>query len=433
MDIFINYFPMLATTIELLLQFYFFTKFIGRRAGICGYLLFAGLNAVYLQINAIPVFFKLTLCIAALSCYGCILCRKSSKTVILYALITVEVMALCYSISNSFLMLLSGLYSFSPSFMGCMFMLTGSGTAFVLAVLCYQCVYKYFTGLNIKENQYVLISLTPLLLIFIANQYMENIIFGDSVSIVKGGGIFDTAYFPILIIQIFAITSLFCIIYSYIKLAKSFQLSERLSLLEQEVSYQSQYVQEAKERYEKTRSVRHDLKSHLSIIYGLLSKRDTEQARKYLRNIEDLSDELSFSCHTNHPVLDILIANKLGIAQNKGIEVSCSAEFPYPCLIEDIDLCIVLSNALDNAIHACEKTTAKNPKYIRISGKRQGDLFLIAIENSYDGIKSIQKGIGLSNIEAVAEKYNGAMNISILQDSFILSVLLIIPQQQTGI
>ena len=42
----------------------------------------------------------------------------------------------------------------------------------------------------------------------------------------------------------------------------------------------------------------------------------------------------------------------------------------------------------------------------------------------------MKKGIGLSNIKSIADKYNGAMSINTQKESFCLNVLLIIPQQE---
>ncbi len=47
---------------------------------------------------------------------------------------------------------------------------------------------------------------------------------------------------------------------------------------------------------------------------------------------------------------------KAALAANKGITVSSTLKVPFPCSVGDMDFCIILSNALDNAIHACEKT-----------------------------------------------------------------------------
>lgn len=53
---------------------------------------------------------------------------------------------------------------------------------------------------------------------------------------------------------------------------------------------------------------------------------------------------------------------------------------------------------------------------------------LLEIENSYDGQGFIRQGTGLSNIKAVAEKYQGTMSIQTRGMVFTLSALLIIKQ-----
>jgi len=105
-----------------------------------------------------------------------------------------------------------------------------------------------------------------------------------------------------------------------------------------------------------------------------------------------------------------------------GIDVSCTLLLPNPCGLRDIDICIILANALDNAIHACKSVDTE--KYIHISGRMQGDFLMIAVENSCSGPDEFQKGIGLSNIETVAEKYQGAMLAEKADGRFSLSVLL---------
>lgn len=125
----------------------------------------------------------------------------------------------------------------------------------------------------------------------------------------------------------------------------------------------------------------------------------------------------------------MLIGNKLGLAESMGIEVCCSLRLPRPCLVRDIDFCIIFSNALDNAIHACKGQKDGAEKYIRVTGHVQGDFILLEIENSFQGTGAFKAGTGLSNVKAVAEKYHGAVSIKAHGASVILSVLLIVPRQ----
>ena len=116
-----------------------------------------------------------------------------------------------------------------------------------------------------------------------------------------------------------------------------------------------------------------------------------------------------------------------------GIGVDCSLLLPYPCSLRDIDICIVLSNALDNAIHACKNLDDVTDGHIYVSGRIQGDFLMIEVENSFHGKDTFKKGTGLSNVKKVAEKYGGAMSIETRGDVFILQVLLVIPQHPESI
>lgn len=165
----------------------------------------------------------------------------------------------------------------------------------------------------------------------------------------------------------------------------------------------------------------------------MIQEEKTEQAINYMGGMEEIIEELSFPYSTNNPIADILIENKLGVAKNIGIDISCSLTLPYPCSIRDIDFAVILSNALDNAVNACKNMEHDSEKYIHIAGKIQGDFILLEIENSFQKKGLPRKGTGLLNIQTIAEKYHGAVNIKTQDNIFILSVLLIIPQHSESI
>ena len=183
-------------------------------------------------------------------------------------------------------------------------------------------------------------------------------------------------------------------------------------------------MEEAKTRYDRTKSFRHDIRNHIAVIKDLLESGKFKEAVSYIEDMDHMAEKMSFPCSTNNPVVDILMGNKLGIAESMGIRVNCSLLLPYPCGLKDMDICIVLSNALDNAIQACKNMDG----YIHVSGRMQGDFLMMEVENSFRGKSAVKKGTGLSNIKAVAEKYSGAMSIETREDVFALQVLLVIPQ-----
>lgn len=420
-------------SLQALIGCYYFTALLHKKQKPYFYVLFAGVWLISMRVapeGRIAEFLAFALLLVA---GGVWLCRADFRSSVLYAALTVEVMQLCYGIVND---LLGMLYPAAAGFcdlhtIGIAFMVLGN-IALVPAVLCYRMICRYFSYYETIEKRYVWVVLIPVLLIFLMGEYinyaMYHLNFTDnSATVVTGldGEGAGQAYYLMFVIQLLAVASLFCILSAYKKLLWNFRLRTELSLLEQEEHSLARYVEEAKTRYEETKSFRHDIRNHLTVLKELLQSGRAAEALCYLSDMEDMTEGLTFPCCTNNPVVDILIGNKLGIAAGEGIDADCPLVLPAPCPVRDIDLCIILSNALDNAICACRKVADGAEKYIRVAGHMQGDFLLLEIENSYDGKGQIRQGTGLANIRAVAQKYQGTMGVRTQGTVFTLHVLLI--------
>lgn len=429
MDAFLDFFIIyIIGGAQMFIGFYFLAVFLEKKVKFRYYILFSVLGII--MIGVIPSieivqFLGYALLLTAM---GIFVCRGERKTVILYTSLIVSIMELSYGIFNSLISILYPLMiSFDRKIAGIGFIVLGN-LALLAAVISCRMVYRYFLCYETGKKQYVLLILLPILLIFLMGEHISSVIYGN-VDLTDGSLTVNTDHYRMLLLQLLGMASLFCIMFAWRKLMENLRLSMELSLLEQQEHFLSRYVAEAKERYEKTKSFRHDIKNHVTVVKELLRNGNTEQALNYIGDMKDLTDGLSFTCSTNNPAADILLENKLGIAKSLGIDVSCSLRLTYPCLIRDIDFCIILSNALDNAIHACERMDPAAGKYIYVTGRIQGDFILMEVENSIQGKGLIRKGTGLSNVKAVAEKYQGSMSIKTQENRFILSILLIIPQQ----
>lgn len=420
-------------SVQMLFGFYLLAGFLHKKVRLYFYFIFevCALAAIcFVPAGTIAEFGAYVLLLMA---GGILICASDWKSAVLYAALVVEIMQLSYGIVKS---MLSILYPMTASFVkaaiGIIFMLSGDIISLLLTGFCCYIVYKYFSYYEGMEKQYMFLVLIPILMIFIMEEYINSVIYGQAVTDITSITVY-TNHYQMLVIQLLGMASLFCILFAYKKMLQNFRLSTKLSLLEQEEHSMSQYVEEARVRYEKTKSFRHDIKNHITVLKELLQNGRQEQALHYIGDMEKISEELSFPCSTNNPVVDILVGNKLGIAKSMGIDADCSLLLPYPCGLKDIDICIILSNALDNAVLACKNMDFNDNRYICVSGRIQGDFLFIEIENSFQGSGMFKKGTGLSNIKAVAEKYNGTMSVKTQGKVFILNVLLIIPQHQESI
>ena len=170
----------------------------------------------------------------------------------------------------------------------------------------------------------------------------------------------------LLLLQVMGLAALLCTLYAYRQLCRGFQAQAELQSLTQAAHEQKVYIAEAQARYEQTKSFRHDIKNHLSVLDGLLRGGKLEEGREYLKKLEAVSEALSFPYQTGNPVVDIL----------------------------------------------------------RISGKQQGDFYMLTFENTCSDEPLPPAGTGLSNIKAVAEKYHGALLTEKNGRQYYLSVLL---------
>ena len=412
--------------VETSFQFYFLTKILKKKIWPPFYFLFAVCAVIVNHFLSVCTFIGFLVLVFLFTACGTFVCHADFKSSLLYAALTVEIMLLCYGIVKS---LISLLCPFLPAVFydsGIAVMLSSEAASLMLAGFCYYAVYRYFSCYTTAEMQQMFLVFIPILMIFIMSEYINLIEFEFQYEVLvedePSGYLLN--HWQLLAMHLLGLASLFCILFSYKKLQQNFRLSTELSLLEQEEHSLNQYVEEAKTRYDRTKSFRHDIRNHIAVMKDLLESGKLEQAVSYIEDMDHIAEKMSFPCSTNNPVVDILMGNKLGIAKSMGIRVNCSLLLPYPCGLRDIDICIVLSNALDNAIQACKNMDGS----IHVSGRIQGDFLMIEVENSFRGRGAVKKGTGLSNIKAVAEKYGGAMSIETREDVFILQVLLIIPQ-----
>ena len=312
--------------------------------------------------------------------------------------------------------------AFFPGFIGTpqlyLLLLVAQALYFVACIGCYRAVRKLLAWTQDSQTPYIGLLLLPGLFFFGAELYILQTAYSFFVPdlSLEDVGKHGTLFF----LQIAGLAALLCTLYAYRQLCRGFQAQVELQSLTQAAQAQKVYIAEARARYEQTKSFRHDIKNHLSVLDGLLKNEKLDEGREYLKKLETVSEALSFPYQTGNQVVDILLGEKLGLA--KEITAEVSLVLPNPCGIDDFDLCVLFANVLDNAITACR--AQDGAKSIRISGKRQGDFYMLTFENTCSQEPLPPAGTGLSNIRVVAEKYHGAVLTEKTGGWFSLNVLL---------
>lgn len=289
---------------------------------------------------------------------------------------------------------------------------------FALCALCYRGIRKLLAWREDSPTPQAGLLLFPGLFFFAAELYILRTAYSSIPAVLPPGEVGRQAV--LLALQAMGLGALLCALYAYRQLCRGFAAQGELQAVTQAARAQKVYLAEARIRYERTRAFRHDVKNHLSVLDGLLAAGRAEEGRAYLKKLTAVSEGLSLPCQTGSPVVDILLGEKLGLAEDIPWEVSLT--LPSPCGVDEFDLCVIFANALDNALAACRQ--APGDRFLRVSGRRQGAFYLLLFENACADAALPPEGTGLSNIRAVAEKHRGAVLAEREGGRFTLSVLL---------
>lgn len=288
-----------------------------------------------------------------------------------------------------------------------------------------------FKNLRHIHHQILLIAAFPFLFVLLTEQAISSSIYGDTIiwSYDKGLIYPQIQTAPVLLLQLFAGLTFFSILFLFCRLEKTVSVEQQNSLLAHQLMGQKGYIQEIHRYEQQLNSIQHDIKNHFLLLQQLLNQQKIKEAASYLEELSKFSTPLEYPVFTGNPTVDILLKSKLSVIALKDVKIECDLKIPSVSPVANIEWCIILGNAIDNALKALE-AVPKNQKYLHITGIGKGDFLYLHIENScLKALLSIDEGVGLSNIRTVVKKHFGTLDIEIGGGKFSLDILLLISQQ----
>ena len=168
---------------------------------------------------------------------------------------------------------------------------------------------------------------------------------------------------------------------------------ERLERAEQLAGLREVYYQGLREQEGQVRTLRHDLRNHLTVLRGLLERGETARALGYLEQLA----------------------------------VSLPAELP----VEDVDLCALLGNALDNAMEGGRRAGLRG---VTVRCRVDKGLLMLRVANPVGAevrpdltttkADRSRHGFGIPGMREIAERYGGTLEAGVKDGRFELVVCL---------
>lgn len=242
----------------------------------------------------------------------------------------------------------------------------------------------------------------------------------------------------VMIIAVLAVSislfGIFLLLYEMYRVAREFTRNARLDRENQLLAMESRRYMELQTYLDNTRRLRHDFRQHLHVIAGLTETGQLEELKSYLHQYEsELSEHRPSLCA--NAAVDALAGYYDHAAGQQSVPVEWKLALPRQLPMPEADLCTILGNLLENALHASQKLPPEQRRVQVMAQMLSPAMLGLVVENRYDGMLKKQQGIlrstkhegtgiGLVSAETVVHKYNGNLHLETEEQIFRVNVLL---------
>jgi len=177
----------------------------------------------------------------------------------------------------------------------------------------------------------------------------------------------------------------------------------------------------------------HDMRHHLTGIDGFLATDQPQLAKEYIKKVQADVDAITPKRFCENELVNLLCSSFAHKANAAGIRLMVDAKLPKVLSLPDTELCSLLSNGLENALHAVVVLEEVNQWVELYCGIRLNKL-LIEIKNPYSGQITMRDGLpvsgrdghgyGCRSIRSIAEHHHGLYSFEPQNGMFTLRVIL---------
>lgn len=226
---------------------------------------------------------------------------------------------------------------------------------------------------------------------------------------------------------------LFIIAY-FIEMDKSFASQAEQTLLQMQFETTLIQIEDYKKSQQQVAIYRHDLRHHLHYLSNCIAENHTDEALAYITKINRDVEATQFRQYCENTSVNLILSAYATKAKSNNIDIEIDAVVPMVITMHFIDVCVILSNGIENAINACNKIVNKSNRKIRVSCKFKNKKLMIEVYNNFEGelwfegdfpISTEQNhGLGVKSIVATVKKYQGVYSFTEENSIFTMRAIL---------
>lgn len=296
-------------------------------------------------------------------------------------------------------------------------------------ILIYFIVRGFLPKICTLKRKYQLALLVICSIAYISVQYLFSTFLYSSVTMLHS---------IVLISWLYIFSFLVIVVGAFILIARSEQEKQTHVLLKTTNQLLTDNYQQLHTYQQNHAKQIHDFNHHLSALKGLASMNKCEEISDYIDSLLSVAYQETALCHSGSDIIDAIINHKAAEAEEFGIIFKFTVHFLVPNNINPVDICGVLTNQIDNAFDACKQIAAPSLREVKVTIKQVENFVFFRVENTVDhdpfknnhsllstkADKSIQHGLGIKNINDIADKYSGFLRNEYKDGHFISVVSL---------
>ena len=207
----------------------------------------------------------------------------------------------------------------------------------------------------------------------------------------------------------------------------------KMALLEQQLKNDEENYKLIENKYNEIRTLRHDFRNQIAVANDMFEKGRDGEAITHLNNLQNQLSETSGVCYTGISAIDSIVNLKWQEALKKGIEYVTQISVFEMMELDDLLLCRIFANLIDNAIEGCDRYKGDN-KFISVKISQINGNLHICISNSSNQVDVndlrtekndySSHGLGIRSIKKAVEELNGIITFKCECEIFCVDILI---------
>ena len=232
-------------------------------------------------------------------------------------------------------------------------------------------------------------------------------------------------YIPLMLLVLLGLSIYIAIIHSLKTITKQYVMREANQKMQAEREYlqlaagnMSQRLELMEEVSARNSRAAHDRRHFNNVLLELLEQEKTGEAAALLQNQNQMTQKIS-RVYCENPAVNAAVCHYAALAEQAGISTEIELDIPRELTVDSLELSMVVSNLLENAIQACGRLTDGTKHYLRFTCRSVGRLLLemenpcgsdtALDENGYPFVSQKITAIGSKSVIALQKNIDGEL------------------------